>query len=106
MNIFNKLFASLMMGGASCYYNNRKPYNHNDKTPYDVQVQYKTLVGMPVYYGNRLYIMLVPKRLHKLYMDAKRKAIKGKELTPMEKTRLYGYLNPAYHAACESRKRR
>lgn len=39
------------------------------------------------------------------YADAQHRVDKHKELTPMERTRLYGYLNPKYHVADYPRKR-
>lgn len=45
------------------------------------------------------------KRLYKKYVDAQHRVDKHKELTPMERTLLYGYLNPKYHFADYPRKR-
>lgn len=57
------------------------------------------------WWGNGVYRLLVPKRLYKKYADAQHRVDKHKELTPMERTRLYGYLNPKYHFADYPRKR-
>lgn len=75
------------------------------KTPYKVQVMRKGLIGMNVECAGRVYRLLVPKRLYKKYADAQNKVDRHKELTPMERTRLYGYLNPKYHVANYPRKR-
>lgn len=69
----------------------------------------KALTGMNVECAGRVYRLLVPKRIYKKYIvykeyvDNKKKA---DELTPMERTHLYGYLNPKYHAAIYPRKRK
>lgn len=52
--------------------------NYKDKTPYKVQIMRNALV----------------------------KKAKKAVLTPLEKTYLTGYLNPAYHYATEPRKRK
>jgi hypothetical protein len=66
----------------------------------------KALTGMNVECAGRVYLLLVPKRLYKKYADAQYRVDEYKELTPMERTRLYGYLNPKYHAATYPRKRK
>ena len=53
---------------------------------------------------SRLYIRRVPKRLYKEYKKAVEREAEGKKLSAMEKTRLYGYLNPIYCAATSLRK--
>lgn len=53
---------------------------------------------------SRLYIRRVPKRLYKEYKKAVEREAEGKKLSAMEKTRLYGYLNPIYRAATSIRK--
>lgn len=66
----------------------------------------KTLTGMNVECAGVVYRLLVPKRLYKKYVEAQDRADKHKELTPMERTRPYGYLNPKYHAATYPCKRK
>lgn len=99
MNIFKGLFINF-------FTSNQKDRNYEDKTPYKVQVMRKGLIGMNVECAGRVYRLLVPKRLYKKYADAQNKVDRHKELTPMERTRLYGYLNPKYHAATYPRKRK
>ena len=55
------------------------------------------LVRREVEFGNRIYSIHVPARLVKNYQAV---------LTPLEKTYLTGYLNPAYRYATELRKRK
>ena len=47
----------------------------------------------------------VPIRFYKPYEKVLKKELDGKELTKQEKTILYGYMNPLYHAATSPRKR-
>lgn len=98
MDIFKGLFRNF-------FTSNQKGRNYEDKTPYKVQVMRKGLIGMNVECAGRVYRLLVPKRLYKKYADAQNKVDRHKELTPMERTRLYGYLNPKYHFADYPRKR-
>lgn len=98
MNIFKGLFRNF-------FTSNQKGRNYEDKAPYKVQVMRKGLIGMNVECAGRVYRLLVPKRLYKKYADAQNKVDRHKELTPMERTRLYGYLNPKYHVANYPRKR-
>lgn len=98
MDIFKGLFRNF-------FRSNQSGRNYEDKTPYKVQVMRKALTGMNVECAGGVYRLLVPKRLYKKYADAQDRADKHKELTPMEKTRLYGYLNPKYHVADYPRKR-
>lgn len=98
MNIFKGLFRNF-------FTSNQPGRNYEDKTPYKVQVMRKSLTGMNVECAGRVYRLLAPKRLYKKYADAQDRADNHKELTPMEKTRLYDYLNPKYHVADYPRKR-
>lgn len=98
MDIFKGLFRNF-------FTSNQKGRNYKDKTPYKVQVMRKSLTGMNVECAGRVYRLLVPKRLYKKYADAQDRLDRHKELTPMERTRLYGYLNPKYHVADYPRKR-
>lgn len=99
MNIFNKLFNGFTKSS-------QPGRNYEDKSPYKVQVMNKSLIGMNVECAGRVYRLLVPKRIYKKYADAQDRADKHKELTPMEKTYLYGYLNPKYHVATYPCKRK
>lgn len=98
MNIFKGL-------SRNFFTSNQKGRNYEDKTPYKVKVMRKSLIGMNVECAGIVYRLLVPKRLYKKYADAQNKVDRHKELTPMERTRLYGYLNPKYHFADYPRKR-
>lgn len=62
------------------------------------------LVRREVEFDNRVYSVHVPARLVKNYQAALVKKAKKAVLTPLEKTYLTGYLNPAYHYATEPRK--
>lgn len=66
----------------------------------------KALVRREVEFGNQVYTVYVPARLVKNYQDALVKKAKKAVLTPLEKTYLTGYLNPAYRYATEPRKRK
>lgn len=63
----------------------------------------KALVRRDVKFGTHVYSVHVPARLVSNYQDA---LIKKAVLTPLEKTYLTGYLNPAYRYATEPRKRK
>lgn len=80
--------------------------NYEDKTPYKVQVMRNALVRHEVEFGNYVYSVYVPARLVKNYQVALVKKAKKAVLTPLEKTYLTGYLNPAYRYATEPRKRK
>lgn len=94
MNIFGRLFG---LG-------KKDKRNYEDKTPYKVQVMRNALVKRNVEFGNRTYSVHVPARLVKNYQAVLVKKTKKAVLTPLEKTYLTGYLNPAYHYATEPRK--
>lgn len=94
MNIFSRLFE---LG-------KKDKRNYEDKTPYKVQVMRNALVRRNVEFGNRTYSVHVPARLVKNYQAALVKKAKKAVLTPLEKTYLTGYLNPAYRYATEPRK--
>ena len=96
MNIFSRLF------GLS----SKDKINYEDKTPYKVQIMRNALVRREVEFGNRVYSVHVHARLVKNYQAALVKKAKKAVLTPLEKTYLTGYLNPAYHYATEPRKRK
>lgn len=99
MDIFKGLFRN--------FFRSSQPgRNYEDKTPYKVQVMNKALTGMNVECAGVVYRLLVSKRLYKKYVEAQDRADKHKELTPMERTRLYSYLNPKYHAATYPCKRK
>ena len=56
-------------------------------------------------YMNNVYgTVKVPIRFYKPYEKALKKELDGKELTKQEKTILYGYMNPLYHATTSPRK--
>lgn len=99
MDIFKGLFRNF-------FTSNQKGRNYEDRTSYKVQVMRKGLTGMNVECAGRVYCLLVPKHLYKKYAYAQDRLNRHKELTPMERTRLYGYLNPKYHAATYPRKRK
>lgn len=94
MNIFSRLFG----------FGSKDKRNYKDKTPYKVQIMRNAPVRREVKFGNRVYSVHVPARLVKNYQAALVKKAKKAVLTPLEKTYLIGYLNPAYHYATESRK--
>lgn len=96
MNIFSRLF------GLS----SKDKINYDDKTPYKVQIIRNALVRREVEFGNHVYSVHVPARLVKNYQAALVKKAKKVVLTPLEKTYLTGYLNPAYRYATEPRKRK
>lgn len=96
MNIFSRLFGL----------DKKDKRNYEDKTPYKVQVMRKALVGRKVKFGSHVYSVHVPARLVKNYQAALVKKAKKTVLTPLEKTYLTGYLNPAYRYATEPRKRK
>lgn len=94
MNIFSRLFG---LG-------KKDKRNYEDKTPYEIQIMRNALVRREVEFGNHVYSVHVPARLVKNYQAALVKKAKKAVLTPLEKTYLTGYLNPAYHYATEPRK--
>lgn len=96
MNIFSRFFG---LGS-------KDKRNYEDKTPYKVQVMRKALVRREVKFGSHVYFVHVPARLVKNYQAALVKKAKKVVLTPLEKTYLTGYLNPAYRYATEPRKRK
>lgn len=96
MNIFRKL---LELGS-------KDKRNYEDKTPYKIQIMRNALVRREVEFGNHVYSVHVPARLVKNYQAALIKKAKKAVLTPLEKTYLTGYLNPAYRYATEPRKRK
>lgn len=96
MNIFSRIFG---LG-------NKDKRNYEDKTPYKIQIMRKALVGRDVEFGTHVYSVHVPARLVGNYQDALIKKAKKAVLTPLEKTYLTGYLNPAYCYATEPRKRK
>lgn len=96
MNIFSRLFG----------FGSKDKRNYKDKTPYKVQIMRNALVRRKVEFGNRVYSVYVPARLVKNYQAALVKKAKKAVLTPLEKTYLTGYLNPAYHYTTEPRKRK
>lgn len=65
---------------------------------YDALLYYSEVIGY------RLHVRRVPKHLYKKYERAVKREAEGKKLSAMEKTRLYGYLNPIYRAATSPRK--
>lgn len=69
------------------------------------QKMYNALMLMPVLIGSNFYCFRVPKNLYMEYKKAAEREANGKKLSAMEKTRLYGYLNPRYRAATSPKKR-
>lgn len=96
MNIFSRIFG---LG-------NKDKRNYEDKTPYKIQIMRKALVRRDVKFGTHVYSVHIPARLVSNYQDALIKKAKKAVLTPLEKTYLTDYLNPAYRYATESRKRK
>lgn len=96
MNIFSRIFG---LG-------NKDKRNYEDKTPYKIQIMRKAFVRRDVEFGTHVYSVHVPARLVGNYQDALIKKAKKAVLTPLEKTYLTGYLNPAYCYATEPRKRK
>lgn len=94
MSIFNNLFGVNSVKNVSV-----------DKTSVKIKVMLKALDPYIVVTGNRVCRVFVPKRLVKKYNKAVERLENGENLTPMDKTRIYGYLNPEYHAATSPRKR-
>lgn len=97
MGIFGKLFSLI---GSKNTINN----NNEDKTPYKIKVMNRSLSWFDCGIGNRWCRIKVPKHFHEKYMEAFRKRLKDLELTPSEKTHLYGYLNPRYRFATYPKK--
>lgn len=102
MNIFGGIF-NRFMGNNGRSSGHR--INYDDKTPVKVQIMNNALCGMEVECASYFYRLRVPKRLYNAYKKSLKKDKANKELTAMDKTRLYGYLNPKYHAAEYPRKR-
>lgn len=96
MNIFSRIFG---LG-------NKDKRNYEDKTPYKIQIMRKGLVRRDVKFGTHVYSVHVPTRVVSNYQNALIKKTKKAVLTPLEKTYLNGYLNPAYRYATEPRKRK
>lgn len=94
MNIFSRLFG---LG-------KKDKRHYEDKTPYKIQIMRKALVRRDVEFGTHVYSVHVPARLVRKYQAVLVKKAKKAVLTPLEKTYLTGYLNPAYHYATEPRK--
>lgn len=69
------------------------------------QKMYDALEGINAVINGCVYHLLAPKRLVRAFEKAKEREDKGNKLTAMERTRIYGYLNPRYRAACYPRKR-
>ena len=74
--------------------------SYNDKKP-KLQKNNAALCYMKTTYSR----IKVPIRFYKPYEKALKKELDGKELTKQEKTILYGYMNPLYHAVTSPRKR-
>lgn len=94
MNILTRLFRSFMLS------NKLPQLSYNDEKP-KLQKNNAALRYINTTYGN----VKVPIRFYKSYEKALKKELNGKELTKQEKTILYGYMNPLYHAATSPRKR-
>ena len=97
MGIFGKLFS--LIGGKNTISN-----NNEDKTPYKIKIINKSLSWFTREIGNRFYRIKVPKYLHEKYIEVSSKRNRNLELTPSEKTHLYGYLNPRYRFATYPKK--
>lgn len=69
------------------------------------QKMYDALMLMSICIGSNFYCLRVPKNLYMEYKKAEKREADGKKLSAMEKTRLYGYLNPRYRAATSPKKR-
>lgn len=102
MNIFGGLF-NRFMGNNGKSGNHR--INYNNKTPIKIQIMDNALCGMKVECAGYIYGLKVPKRLYRVYKEYLRRKQTKQELTAMDKTWLYGYLNPKYHTANYPRKR-
>lgn len=68
------------------------------------QKMYGALQGVDTVINGYVYRILVPKRLQRPFEEANEREANGEKLTAMECTRIYGYLNPKYRAACYPRK--
>lgn len=68
------------------------------------QKMYGALQGVDTVINGYVYRILVPKRFQRPFEEANEREADGKKLTAMERTRIYGYLNPKYRAACYPRK--
>lgn len=102
MNIFGGLFNRFMGNNGR---NSGHRINYDNKTPIKVQIMNKALCCIEVECAGYLYRLNVPKRLYNAYKKSLKKDKANKKLTAMDKTRLYGYLNPKYHVAEYPRKR-
>ena len=69
-----------------------------------LQKMYNALQGANVVVGSFVYRTLVPKRFQHAYEEAKQREDNNEKLSAMDKTYLYGYLNPRYHTAVQIRK--
>ena len=102
MNIFGSIFNRFMGNNGR---NGGHRINYDNKTSIKVQIMNNTLCSMEIECAGYLYKLKVPKRLYNAYKKVFEKDKANKELTAMDKTRLYGYLNPKYHTAEYPRKR-
>lgn len=64
-----------------------------------IKKMYDALQSIDTVIGCFIYRISVPKRFQRLYEEAKEREDNNKKLSTMDKTRLYGYLNPRYHSA-------
>lgn len=69
------------------------------------QKMYNALMLMVICIGSNFYCLRVPKNLYMEYKKVEKREANGEKLSAMEKTRLYGYLNPRYRAATSPKKR-
>lgn len=68
------------------------------------QKMYDALEGISTISNYCIYRIIVPKRLQRSFEKAHERESDSKKLSAMEKTRLYGYLNPKYRTATCPRK--
>ena len=102
MNIFGGLFDRFIRNNGK---SDNHRINYHDKTSIKVQIMSNAHCGMVVKCAGYYYKLAVPKRLYHTYKESLKQKEDNKELTAMDKTRLYGYLNPKYHSAEYPRKK-
>lgn len=102
MNIFGNLFNRYIGNNGR---NSGHRINYDDKTSIKVQIMNNALYGVNSTFGSYIYRILVSKKLYAKYNEANKHELQNKELNALEKTCLYGYLNPKYHFANQPSKR-
>lgn len=98
MNLFGGIFNRFLN-------NEDVRINYSNKLSFKIQIMNNALYGVNSTFGSYIYRILVPKKLYARYNEANKHKLQNKELNALEKTCLYGYLNPKYHFANQPSKR-